>query len=85
MEIENDGGPRGSEAEKEVKRQNQDEQLDQNMDQPSDDVRGTKRKADAVTPLLEAWRMLLSATVSGNKPSGVAFNDISVHTRTNGP
>ena len=46
MEIENDGGSRGSEAETEVKRQNQDEQPDENMDHPSDDVRGTKKKAE---------------------------------------
>ena len=46
VENENGDGPRGSEAEREVKRQNQHEQPDQNMDKPSDDVRGTKRKAE---------------------------------------
>ena len=45
-EIESDAGVRGSEAEREVKRQNHDEQTDQNMDQPGDDVRGTKKKAE---------------------------------------
>ena len=44
--IENDDGGGGTEAEREVMRQNQDEQPDQNMDQPSDDVTGTKREAE---------------------------------------
>ena len=44
--IENDFGAGGSEAEREVKRPNWDEQSDQNMDQPSDDVTGTKREAE---------------------------------------
>ena len=46
VEIENEDGPRGSEAETELKRQNQDEQPDENMDHPSDDVRGTKKRQE---------------------------------------
>ena len=46
VEIESDGGPRGSEAEREVKRRNQDDQQDQCMNHSSDDARGTKRKTE---------------------------------------
>ena len=43
-EIESDDGARGSEAERAVKRQNQDRQTGQNMDQPGEDVRAQKKK-----------------------------------------
>ena len=43
MEIENDDGPRGSVADREVKRRNQDDLPDQSMDHPSDDVRDEMR------------------------------------------
>ena len=43
VEMENEDGPRGSEAERQVKR-SQDDQSDQDMNRKSDDVRGTKRK-----------------------------------------
>ena len=46
-EIESDDGARGCEAEREVKRQNHDEQTDQNMNQPGDDVRGIRRRQKA--------------------------------------
>ena len=46
VEIENDDGSRGSDAEREVKRRNQDDQPDQSMDHTSDKVRGTKRKTE---------------------------------------
>ena len=45
-EIENDDGPRGSEAGRDVKRRNPDDQPDQGMDHPSDEARGTKRKTE---------------------------------------
>ena len=44
--MENDDGPRGSEAERAVKRRNQDDQPDQSMDHASDDARGTNRKRE---------------------------------------
>ena len=44
VEIENDDGPRRSEAEREVKRRNQNDQPDEGMDHPRDDVRGTKEE-----------------------------------------
>ena len=46
VETENKDGPRLGEAETEVKRQNKDEQPDQNMDHPSDGVRGAKSTAE---------------------------------------
>ena len=36
----------GSEAEREVKRRNQNDQLDRSIDHPRDDARGTKRKTE---------------------------------------
>ena len=45
--FESDDGARGSEAEREVKRQNHNEQTDRNIDQPGDDVRGTRRRQKA--------------------------------------
>ena len=49
-----------------MKRQNQDEQPDQNMDQPSDDVRGTKRKAEEMRrqEVNTASRGLANAAIS---------------------
>ena len=44
VEIGNDDGPRESEAERQMKKRNQDDHPDQGMDQKGDDVRGTKRK-----------------------------------------
>ena len=46
MEIENDDGPTGTETERQVKKRNQDDQSDQDLNHKSDDVRGTKRKSE---------------------------------------
>ena len=46
VEIENDDGPRESEAEREAKMRNREDQPDQSMDHPSDNARGTKRKTE---------------------------------------
>ena len=46
VEIENVDGPKESEAERQVKKRNRDDQPDQGMDHRSDDVRGTKRKPE---------------------------------------
>ena len=46
---------------------------------------GTEDGLLAATPPLEALRILLSATVTGNKPKALMFNDISrayMHART---
>ena len=46
VEIENDNGPRESEAERQVKKRNQDHHPDEDMDHKSDDVRSIKRKPE---------------------------------------
>ena len=46
VEVENDDGSRESEAEREAKRRNRDDQLDQSRDHPSDDAGDTKRKTE---------------------------------------
>ena len=56
VETENKDGPRQGEAETEVKRQDKDEQPDQKMDHPSDDVRGAKSTAEDEGEHAEAKR-----------------------------